>query len=180
VNENHSDKCVEYLTVSYLKYFIPQEKFKVILDRLITCTKKLPDAFYKFLAGIVEEGGRLPDDYFTEFELSRLQFSHYGALKDVLAWHSKILITGVVVIRMFLMRIFMKAESVLGVERVDLQEKFLNLGSFFYQLAMEYVRSLAPINKNQLNTEDSKVRPISKMLPAIGILSKISSSIRTS
>jgi hypothetical protein len=136
---------------------------KVVLDKLITCTKKFPEGFFKMISEVTENGSRLPDGYFSHFELSRMQFSHYGALKGIKDWHSKILIGGLVVIRMFLVGIFMQADTLLGVRKENMQERILNLGSLIYHVVMDYLKGLAPITKSEVSVEETRVQPISKL-----------------
>jgi hypothetical protein len=136
---------------------------KVILDKLISCTKKFPEGFFKMISEVTEPGCHLPDGYFSFFEICRMQFSHFGSLKGIKDWHSKILIAGVVVIRMFLVGIFMQADTLLGIKKDHLQERILNLGSFIYHVTMDYLKGLAPITKSEVSVEETRVQPAVKL-----------------
>lgn len=115
------------------------------------------------ISEITENGGRLPDSYFSFFEISRMQFSHFGALKNIKDWHSKILIGGLVVIRMFLIGIFMQADVILGIRQNHIQERMLNLGSLIYHVIMDYLKGLAPITKSDVSVEETRVQPVLKL-----------------
>ena len=152
--------------------------FQAILDKLITFTKKLPEEFFYLLSTLTENGAQLPDDYFSTFEISRLQFSHFGSLKNVLPWHSKILIGGLVLVRMFCFKVIMQFNEVLGLQD-SYQQKALNIASVMYNIIMEHLRSLAPIlHKNQtLVLSELKVTPRLKLENVMSNSRDISSNL---
>ncbi len=81
---------------------------------------------------------------------------------------SKMLIASIVLIRIFVHEMIMKSKETLKVSTNA--AKLLNIGSFLYNLAMEIIKSSAPIySKNQdFLTVDLKIKPRAHLLKALG------------
>jgi hypothetical protein len=137
---------------------------QVILDKITSNTKKLPDDFFRLLSTLVENGAHLPNKYFSHFELCRLPFSAFGALKGVKAWHSKVLIGGLVVVRMFIIGIIMRHTLIIQYLREN-NDVAMVVGSVMYHCTMDHLRSLAGINYEMDKTiiTGLKVAPLPKL-----------------
>jgi hypothetical protein len=137
---------------------------QIILDKITSNTKRLPDDFFRMISTLTENGAHLPNKYFSHFELCRLPFSAFGALKGVKAWHSKVLIGGLVVVRMFILGIIMKHILVIPYIKEN-KEVAMVVGSVMYQCTMDHLRSLAGINyeTDKVVITGLKVAPLSKL-----------------
>ena len=59
------------------------EHITALFDKMQTNLKKLSRKFFDVMANITENGGALPNGYFTEFEIKRVQFDKKGYLRYV-------------------------------------------------------------------------------------------------
>mmetsp|Transcript_6705 Transcript_6705/g.6024 ORF Transcript_6705/g.6024 Transcript_6705/m.6024 type:complete len:86 (+) Transcript_6705:1900-2157(+) len=75
------------------------EHITALFDKMQTNLKKLSRKFFDVMANITENGGALPNGYFTEFEIKRVQFDKKGYLRDMYPINSKIILGGVVLLR---------------------------------------------------------------------------------
>ena len=119
------------------------------MDKVITHSKKLPAEMMEFFGTISENGALLPDDYFTKFELGRLQYTYYGCLKNMDSNKSKVLIAGIFFFRAFLKGVLMDYTGTLGLPKKTITgDKILNIGSVLYNMAIEYVKMLTTASKD--------------------------------
>lgn len=137
---------------------------QVILHKITYNTKRLPDDFFRFISTLTENGAQLPNKYFSHFELCRLPYSAFGALKGLKDWHSKVLIGGLVVVRMFIIGIIMKHILVIPYMKEN-KEIAMVVGSVMYQCTMDHLRSLAGINfeTDKIVITGLKVAPVTKL-----------------
>ena len=52
-----------------------------LLSFSVSYVIQIIELFNELLATLTQEGAQLPNDYFTEFELRRQQFTYFGKLK---------------------------------------------------------------------------------------------------
>ncbi len=72
---------------------------------------------------------------------------------------------------MFLYNVLLKAPDTLKVAN-DNTEKLFNIGSFFYNLTMEYLKTLAPLNKKNQDgvITELKITPSKTPMTALSIV----------
>ena len=131
------------------------------MDKVITHSKKLQPEMIDFFGTITENDALLPDDYFTKFELGRLQYTYYGCLKNMDSNKSKVLIAGIFFFRAFVKGIIMDYPEALGLPKKTIgAEKLLNIGSVLYNMGIEYVKMLTAANKDAQSqlSQDIKIK----------------------
>lgn len=101
-------------------------------------------------------------------DLSKNTLVEFKGFRDMTEQRSKMLIAGIVVIRVFIHAIIMRCKDSLKISAKA--ERLLNIGSFLYNVAMDLIRASAPVyTKNQdFLTVDLKMKPRSNLLKAFG------------
>lgn len=151
-------------------------KMRALLNQLIHCTMEgtFPVQLAEFIANISENGCAPPNHFLFEFEIRRLQYTHYGTLKNLTDNHSKMIIGMFLLMRVLIYQFFVKPwteirkGSKLDPPGKEDQTK-LNLktiASILYHCLMDLYKSKLPVipgNQNFLPPE-LKIKPRTDIL----------------
>jgi len=131
-----------------------------------------PTQTLHFLSRLCENESYLPPNYFTDFEINRLHFGYLGTLKHMNPERVKLIIGGIVFIRVFVHIILMQPWDAFSLSKDKFNvEKIFNIGSVWYNVAMELFKSSVPLSEGgqKVLNLDLKIQPKKKLLNALSI-----------
>jgi len=146
---------------------------EVLIESLqkIASEQALFSSIFKFLGMLCGNKGIPPQNFFSEFELARMQFSNVATLKNMPSLRSKFIIGTFFLIRIIIYMLLIKPwENVKKIKKTTFLNKNLkSISSVFYHIVMDHFRlTVLPIPNNQsFLPPENRVRPC-KNLPFVG------------
>jgi len=143
---------------------------KQIFNKLIINMGNFPAVLPPILSTLIQEDGFLQNDYFSQFEINRMKFGPFGTIREMNSQRCKLILGGVVMIRVFIYYFIMRPWEVLKQDRSKFKsEKLLNIGSILYNTLMGIFRNTVPAypNNQSFLSVELKIRPKKNTLPAL-------------
>jgi len=126
-----------------------KEQFEVIFKNITNNMSSLSKPVIRFLSTLSENGSVLPSNYFSEFELNRLEFGSLGTLRKMDPEKSKLIIGGITLVRVLIHMIIMQPWNTFNMSHDKFNiEKLLNIGSVLYNVVMELFKVTTPLIEN--------------------------------
>jgi len=122
------------------------------------------------MASLSEDSGVLPSNFMFDFEVKRLQFTHYATLKMMTPQKSKMIIGCFMLLRILVHKIILRPWTVLpGISKGSVKmNNLITIASILYHIVLDFYRgSVATHANNQAHLPvELKIKPKSVPLPA--------------
>lgn len=151
-------------------------KMRALLNTLLNCTSEatFPEQLADFIASVSESKCVPPNHFLFEFEIKRLTFTHYGTLKNMSEFHSKMIIGMFLICRILIYQFFvrpwtelrkgsvMEAPSKDSCVRLNLK----TIASILYHSLMDIIRGTVPVvhGNQKFLSPDLKIKPRTTIL----------------
>jgi len=111
---------------------------------------------------LIKEEGFLQNDYFSQFEINRMKFGPFGTIREMNPQRSKLILGGIVLVRVFIYYFIMRPWEVLKQDKSKFKnEKLLNIGSILYNALMAIFKTSVPAypNNQSFLSVELKIKP---------------------
>jgi len=143
---------------------------KQIFNKLIINMNNFPAVLPPILSTLIQEDGFLQNDYFSQFEINRMKFGPFGTIREMNAQRCKLILGGIVMIRVFIYYFIMRPWETLKQDKSKFKsEKLLNIGSILYNTLMGIFRNTVPAypNNQSFLSVELKIKPKKNTLQAL-------------
>jgi len=148
------------------------KRSKIILDKIeliFDCMERflteenLPTSILKILGMLSGQKGVPPQGFYTEFELSRLQFTNAATLKNMPPPRSKLIIGSFIILRTIVYMLLVKPWEYIKTikKQAHLVKNLKSLSSVLYYIVLDHLRLSAPVivNNQTLLSVEKKIKP---------------------